>query len=138
MANSTVHNPLRDMDQIRVIGVERDSVRPHPTAEGSVLVTVRLSSVPSRFWRARFSQALLTSSVFGRFELGSDGSSVDVAVDREDSIAEHVQELTTAVERTNAEVAAEQRREAEAEEIREDAQAADVERVRADIDRLET
>jgi hypothetical protein len=136
VANSTVHNPLQGMDQIRVIGVERDSVRPHPTADGSVLVTVRLSSVPSRFWRARFSHALLKSSLFGRFELGPDGSSVDIAVERDGSIAEHLEELTSAVEQTNSDVVEEQRRAAEAEEIREDAQAADVERVRAAIDRI--
>jgi hypothetical protein len=126
------------MDQIRVMDVERDSVRPHPAVEGSVLVTVRLSSTPSRFWRARFSQALLKSSLFGRFEFSPDGSSVEIAVERDGAIAEHLDELTTAVERTNVDVEDEQRREAAAEEIREGAQAEDVERVRADIDRLES
>jgi hypothetical protein len=125
------------MDQIRVNGVDRDSVRPHPTAEGSVLVTVRLSSVPSRFWRARFSQALLSSSLFGRFEFGRDGSSVDIAVERDGSIAEHLEELTRALERTNSEVEQARRLDAEAAEIREDAQAVEVDRVRSDIDQLE-
>jgi hypothetical protein len=130
-------HPAKVMDQIRVTGVERDSVRPHPTADGSVLVTVRLSAQPSRLWRARFSQALLKSSLFGRFEFGPDASSVDIAVEREESVAEHLEELTRAVEQTNADAADERRRHAEAEQVREDAQAADVERVRGDLDRLE-
>lgn len=124
------------MDPIRVAAVERESVRPHPTAEGSVLVTVRLSSVPSRFWRARFNQALLQSSLFGRFELGPEGSSVDIAVERDGAIAEHLEELTRAVERTNADVIEAERRDTEASERREVAEAAEVDRVRADLDRL--
>lgn len=124
------------MDQIRVSGVDRDSVRPHPSAEGSVLVTVRLSSAPSRFWRARFSQALLSSSLFGRFELGRDGSSVHIAVERDGSIAEHLDELTRALERTNSDVDQARRLDARAAEIREDAQAVEVDRVRSDIDQL--
>jgi hypothetical protein len=124
------------MEQIRVTGVERESVRPHPTAEGSVLVTARLSEAPSRFWRARFNQALLATTQFGRFELGPEGSSVEIAVERDGAIGEHLDELTRAVERANADVEEARRANAEAAEIREDAEAVDVDRVRGDIDRL--
>lgn len=124
------------MEQIIVTGVDRESVRPHPTAEGSVLVTARLSSPPSRFWRARFNQALLACAPFGRFELASDGTFVDVTVDRDSAIAEHLDELSGAVTRANAEVAEARRVDAAAVVVREDAEAVDVERVRADVDRL--
>ena len=90
------------MEQIRVTGVARESVRPHPTAEGSVQVTAQLSSTPSRLWRARFIQALLASAPFGRFELAADGASVDIVVERDGSVAEHLGELTTAVARDAA------------------------------------
>ena len=124
------------IEAISVTGVDRASVRPHPTTEGAVQVTARLSSAPSRFWRARLNQALLASAPFGRFELDAEGAVVDITVERGGAIAEHLDELRAAVERANVDVAETRRLNAEAAEIREDAEAVEVERVRADIDRL--
>lgn len=124
------------VEAIRVTGVDRESVRPHPTTAGAVQVTARLSSTPSRFWRARLNQALLASAPSGRFELDAEGAVVDITVERDGAVAAHLDELRVAVERANVDVAETRRRNAEAAEIRADAGAVEVERVRADIDRL--
>src|SRR4051794_35574084 len=98
------------MAQIQVTGVARDTVRPHPTKEGAVLVSAGLLPAPDNMWQARFSQSLLRSSDFGRFEMGRDGSSVEITVGRDEEIAERLAQLATIVEQTNADVAEEQQR----------------------------
>jgi hypothetical protein len=125
------------MDPVRVSPVEPDTIRPDPTTEGTVLVTVRLAPVPAQLWRARFNQSLLRSSNFGRFELGSDGASVNVMVRSDEQVGDRLIELGGIVEQTNTDAAEEERR-LDAEDARQQLrQDADVERVRRDVEALD-
>jgi hypothetical protein len=124
------------MDPIRVGDVDRDTIRAHPSVEGAVLVTLPLSPPPSNLWQARFSQALLRTSDFGRVELGPDGSSVNVTVRREEQVDERLRALAAVVEQTNADVDDEQRRLDAAEQLQRGEQDANIERVRRDVEAL--
>lgn len=124
------------MDPIHVGDVERDTIRAHPSVDGAVLVTVPLTPPPGHLWQARFSQAVLRTPNFGRIELGPDGGSVNVTVGREEQVDERLHALAALVELTNEDVAAEQRRLDDAGQLQRDAQGADVERVRRDVDAL--
>jgi hypothetical protein len=125
------------MEQIRVNGVERDTVRPHPATEGAVLVSARLVPTPDNLWRAHFSQSLLQSPDFGRIELGRDGSSVDITVGRDEQVTERLDRLTELVAQTNTEVAEERRRLGDTEQQKQRQQDADLARVLRDVDAMD-
>ena len=124
------------MDPIHVGDVARDTVRAHPSVDGAVLVTVPLTPPPGNLWQARFSQGVLKTPDFGRIELGPDGASIDVTVGREQQLDERLRTLAALVERTNEEVAEEQRRLDAAGQVQRDEQHSNVERVRRDVDAL--
>lgn len=124
------------MVPIRLGSVDRETIRPHPTMDDAVLVTAPLDPRPENLWQARFSQSLLRSSEFGRFELGNDAAAVNITVHRDEQVVDRLAELATIVEQTNGEVAEEAQRLDAAEAIRQRQRDADVERVRRDVDAL--